>query len=158
MGLDMYLLKTSTKNEVPDYPEVLEDYGGFGSKRTVEQEVAEFAYNKATEGIWGDSEELAYWRKFNALHAWFVDNCQGGVDKCQYGKVQREDLEELFDIIDESIQTKTPKLEPTSGFFFGSTEVDEYYWRDMEETRSLIHKILAETDFDNEQILYCASW
>lgn len=51
------------------------------------------------------------------------------------------------------------ELLPTqSGFFFGSTDYDEYYMADIEETIEILTKVLAETDFDNEMIVYHSSW
>lgn len=39
---------------------------------------------------------VAYWRKANQIHAWFVDECQGGVDECQLSDpIPREKLLEL---------------------------------------------------------------
>ncbi len=50
------------------------------------------------------------------------------------------------------------KLLPTqSGFFFGATEYDEYYYGDVVKTVEFIDKAL-ETDFENYAIRYCSSW
>lgn len=46
----------------------------------------------------------------------------------------------------------------TSGFFFGSTDYDEYYYNDIEETIKILQKVLAETNFDEYTILYTSSW
>lgn len=35
---------------------------------------------------------VAYWRKANAIHKWFVDNVQDGIDECQSSYVSREKL------------------------------------------------------------------
>lgn len=40
-------------------------------------------------------EEVAYWRKANAIHKWFVDQCQGGTDDCRQAYVSRDQLAEL---------------------------------------------------------------
>jgi len=53
-------------------------------------------------------EEVAYWRKANAIHGWFVENVQGGVDDCDYHReVTKKDLENLRDtclkVLTESI-------------------------------------------------------
>lgn len=43
------------------------------------------------------SEEVAYWRKANAIHRWFVDNVQDGEDDCRFHReVTAEDLEDLY--------------------------------------------------------------
>lgn len=49
-------------------------------------------------------------------------------------------------------------LPTTSGFFFGSTDYDEYYISDIEHTVDIIKEALATTDFDREMIVYCSSW
>ena len=42
-----------------------------------------------------EKEEIAYWRKANAIHGWFVRNCADGVDECQPIAVSREALNHL---------------------------------------------------------------
>jgi hypothetical protein len=39
---------------------------------------------------------VAYWRKANAIHKWFVDNVQGGVDECQTVTVTQDQLRDLL--------------------------------------------------------------
>jgi hypothetical protein len=48
-------------------------------------------------------------------------------------------------------------LQPTSGFFFGSTEKDEWYYNDLLETIDIIDNALS---YDSEQweVIYQASW
>lgn len=51
---------------------------------------------------------VAYWRKANAIHAWFVKNVQGGKDKCEETPVERAQLEALVNICNrvlESVET-----------------------------------------------------
>lgn len=44
-------------------------------------------------------EQVCYWRKANAIHKWFVDHVQGGVDDCEmHDEVTKEILEELIDV------------------------------------------------------------
>lgn len=51
-------------------------------------------------------EEVAYWRKFNALHKWFVDNIQDGVDDCSYHReVTEENLKEIIGICKTILDT-----------------------------------------------------
>ena len=42
--------------------------------------------------------EVAYWRKANMIHQWFVDNVQDGMDDCKEHMVERDQLKELLDI------------------------------------------------------------
>lgn len=102
--------------------------------------------------------EALYWRKANAIHKWFVDNCQEGVDDCGNYYVGREQLEELRDLILEVLKNKNSKLlPPQAGFFFGSTDITEYYWQDLESTAEGIQRILEEFPKDWE-FEYHSSW
>jgi len=47
--------------------------------------------------------ELGYWRKANAIHAWFVKNVQNGIDECQEANVTREQLTELKSLCERVI-------------------------------------------------------
>lgn len=51
------------------------------------------------------------------------------------------------------------ELLPTqAGFFFGSTQYDSYYMRDIDQTIEILEKVLKETDFVNEAVYYTSSW
>ena len=92
-------------------------------------------------------EELGYWRKANAIHKWFVDNVQDGVDECQESYVTTEQLQQLWDIVKlvQGDHALAPTLLPTeSGFFFGSTEYDSYYFEDLEDTRHILEGAVTE--------------
>lgn len=49
-------------------------------------------------------------------------------------------------------------LPTTDGFFFGSTDYDEYYIEDIKHTVDIVKEVLASTDFDKEMIVYTSSW
>jgi len=100
-----------------------------------------------------------YWRKANAIHKWFVDNVQGGIDECHQVYVSREQLEQLLGLVNDVIENPllAEELLPTqSGFFFGSTEYDQYYHADLKETKKILEKALkAPKDWD---FYYQSSW
>jgi hypothetical protein len=116
------------------------------------------------EGDYGAKEvgfRVAYWRKANAIHAWFVKNVQEGRDECQESYVSREQLEELVEVCKQVIEKpklSTELLPPQSGFFFGSTEVDEWYLHDLEHTVKTLQKALAEPAFNKGDFYYQSSW
>ncbi len=116
MGLDMYLSKkTYVKNWSFHKPEekhtISVKKGGKSRKDIKPKRVSHIV------------EEVMYWRKVNAIHSWFVENCQNGIDECQESYVSREQLEELASICEEVVKTKDVSLLQTQGgFFFGSTE------------------------------------
>ena len=103
--------------------------------------------------------KVAYWRKQNAIHNWFVQNCQNGEDDCQTVFVGREQLEELRDVCRKVLADPTlaSELLPTaSGFFFGSTDYDDWYLEGLRYTALTIDKLLTmpvEWDFE-----YSSSW
>ena len=43
---------------------------------------------------------IAYWRKVNCIHNWFVENVQGGNDNCERHYVSSDKIEELVEEID----------------------------------------------------------
>lgn len=49
-------------------------------------------------------------------------------------------------------------LPTQDGFFFGSTEYDQWYLDDIRNTKKVLEEILKEVDFENEDCFYLASW
>ena len=114
-------------------------------------------------GTLGIFDGVGYWRKANAIHAWFVENVQDGIDDCHMYEVTKEQLEELLStctFVKESGKTEIAKklLPTTSGFFFGNTEYDDNYWEDLDYTIDTLRKTISSTDFENEMIVYSSSW
>ena len=95
MGLDMYAYRVKQENVVND-----------------------FEFNSNQDPI----EDLAYWRKFNALHAWMENlyKDRGGPKEsfnCAPIRLHLEDLDQLQRDIGEN------KLTPAEGFFWGSQTI-----------------------------------
>lgn len=133
-------------------------------------------------------KEVYYWRKANAIHQWFVDNIQNGNDDCEDYRVTQKDLQILIDTLKEvynslcnkemitkkvqdgliEYETKVFKEEdleiakqllPTQeGFFFGSTQYDEYYFEDIKKTLNDLQIINECFDFENNYLIYGSSW
>ena len=104
---------------------------------------------------------VAYWRKANAIHDWFVQNVQDGVDECQEAWVSREQLQELIDICKQiiSVPEKAQNLLPTrNGFFFGSTDYDDWYLDQLQYTVDRLEKILLDPAFTKADFYYQSSW
>jgi hypothetical protein len=104
--------------------------------------------------------QVAYWRKANAIHKYFVDQCAGGKDECQDTYVEREQLQDLLNRCKTILEdhSKAGELLPSrSGFFFGSTDYDEWYFYDLEQTVPVLEKILKDAPIDWE-FEYQASW
>jgi len=89
--------------------------------------------------------EAMYWRKVNSIHRWFVTNVQNGQDDCNTYPVSLEQLMDLHQLVLAALRTRNHEmLPPMSGFFFGSTEVDEGYWSDLQNTADALTRILDE--------------
>jgi hypothetical protein len=107
---------------------------------------------------------VGYWRKANAIHNWFVQNVQDGEDNCARYYVSKEKLEELKHDCEDALRAYLEGdkaeaeniLAPTSGFFFGSTEIDEWYAKDLNHTIATIDKCL--TKFKDYSFYYRSSW
>jgi hypothetical protein len=103
--------------------------------------------------------EVAYWRKANAIHRWFVDTCQDGNDDCRQSYVSREQLQKLLETCKAVLadRTKADELLPTQdGFFFGPTEYDHVYFADVADTATQLENVL-ELD-DSWDFCYSSSW
>lgn len=104
--------------------------------------------------------EAMYWRKANAIHYWFVQNVQSGVDDCREYYITRKQLEALLGVCNEVLADFSKAddlLPPADGFFFGSTKIDDWYWNDLKDTIGFITRILDNTS-DEWEFYYASSW
>ena len=165
MGLDMYLhakkyvekvnWQALRDNEELSYesPEVINPLW----KNIVD--VADMS-DVATD-IYGVNVEVtcAYWRKANQIHKWFVDNVQRGVDDCGDYYVSHEKLQALLDLVNRALAERNPTLlSPQGGFFFGSTDIDEWYWQDLKNTKAKLERIFALPEMSKLSFYYTSSW
>ena len=160
-----------------DNKELLEEYKDY---------ITEIKYGNSKFTDYVLLKEVGYLRKANAIHNWFVCNIQNGNDDCRTYEVNKKQLEKLkatcrivlnnlvlvkvkrincydfkkykeVEIIFDSTVAK--KLLPTKdGFFFGDVEYDRNYVEKLKEIVEQLEKILEDTDFDREYIVYTSSW
>jgi len=107
------------------------------------------------------TEEVAYWRKANQIHRWFVENVQQGEDDCREYLVDTEDLKKLLATVKKVLANRSKAddlLPPQLGFFYGSLEKDEYYFNALEYTRKMLEKTLKKPLVGNQSYYYRASW
>jgi len=111
---------------------------------------------------------LMYLRKANAIHSWIVDNCAGGTDECQPIYMDYDALEELHNTCRIVLENKDDPdkiieiLPTSSGFFFGGTEYDEWYFADVQAMYDFLDKLVKD-DFAylkkyDMDVIYYASW
>jgi hypothetical protein len=150
MGLDMYLNKHT-------YVQHWEHNGDNNYEVTVTK--AGKPTNINPKKIKYIIEEAGYWRKANAIHNWFVENVQKGVDNCSDYYVDTDDLEKLLDACEKvkADNSLADTLLPSaSGFFFGGTEYDEWYFNSIDNTIEILKEALA--DESDSSYYYSSSW
>lgn len=165
MGLDMYL-------HAKRYVEKL-DWQKLHANDNLEMNSPEVVFPKFNQivetadmqdvaiDIYGASVEVvcAYWRKANMIHKWFVDNVQNGEDDCDLYYVSQSKLLELLTTCRQALFTKDPSLlPPQAGFFFGNTDIDEYYWNDIKHTIKQLKRVSELPDFERLSFSYTSSW
>lgn len=160
MGLDMYLearrfvsgYSHSAPDEQHTFTEILDAVGMTGMTDSPHITV---------------SVNVAYWRKANHIHDWFVKHVQDGEDDCKSYYVSREKLMQLSDICSRVITAGTPEvakelLPTTDGFFFGETEYDEYYFEQTNWTAKRLAEILTKIPegrgLSSYDFYYQSSW
>ena len=164
MGLDMYFYarkstyKSFSKWDKPDsadetnYPEDLKTFSDYIYDRNFKSVQTETSY------------QIGYFRKFNALHSYIVKTFADGIDNCQDIILYKEDVEQIKKVLDEVLNAhqqveKAKELLPTqSGFFFGGTDYDEFYFEDVKDAADLMQSFLDNFDFESYQLVYQASW
>lgn len=160
MGLDMYLNKKTYIGNKYRKPENMvtinvptEDTALFPIRDAIKNERIQYI-----------EENVGYWRKANHIHKWFVGNVQDGNDDCGEYEVSEDKLSELLGICKAVLndQSLAETLLPCqSGFFFGNTAYDEYYFKSLHDTIEIIDSVIAEKG-DNEylsgELYYTSSW
>ena len=148
MGLDMYLTQQIYVGAEYDHRKVKLHIDLSIADKTITVDC-----NKVNEIILN----VGYWRKANHIHKWFVDHVQNGVDDCNKYWVSKDNLKELHQTCLQVMEdhSKAADLLPTeSGFFFGGTEYDDYYFEDVKTTIDIIEPLLDCRD----SIHYQSSW
>lgn len=131
MGLDMYAYTTKAENLVDADKQI------------------ELEWKNQTKL----NREFAYWRKFNALHAWMEDlyRAKGGKKtfNCVTLRLTMDDINSLA----EAVKNRT--LTPRSGFFFGPT--DPLTDDDYEEVNQFV-LAAREAILDDLVVIYDSWW
>jgi hypothetical protein len=163
MGLDMYL---SARKYVGNWEHCAEE-----EKKTYAGILKATGLTGLPAPAWAPHLHVevcvAYWRKANAIHKWFVTHCQGGVDNCMAYPVGREQLEELCLECEKTLSARNSgrgrrmareKLPTAGGFFFGSTDFGDDYWYSLGDTAAQIRGILDNRALDGFEFSYNSSW
>jgi hypothetical protein len=150
MGLDMYLTKKIFIGAEYEHRKITGNIEVFQNGKPIKINFNKVSYIE---------ESVAYWRKANAIHKWFVDNVQGGEDNCGSYYVSEDDFKSLLDDINfvlNDTSSAEAVLPTTNGVFFGGTEYDEWYFKDLKYTKEVVESILSEEEHSADY--YHSSW
>lgn len=145
MGLDMYLRREISGLEEDGVMEKInERLEAIGVKETNNIEL-------------NLVQEVLYWRKFNALHEYIFKQYGGEEDNCTKIYLGVEELRDICDLLREIVRVaklkdgkivnanEVARLLPTAeGFFWGSTDYDEYYYNEVKSTVEELERLLVE--------------
>ena len=100
--------------------------------------------------------EAVYFRKVNFVYQFFSEKMED--EECY---ATREDIEELIHRCNVVLERPydAPELLPTcSGCFFGSTEYDNWYFKDVRNCRRQMKALLKRYNEDEDVIFFVFSW
>jgi len=175
MGLDMYLHRNLDQKALLNDKKVLfniapaieadqNDEKATALNNTIIEALtpADDIYNTTVSVLAG------YWRKANAIHNWIL-NKTNEEDNCQNIDISKETLQAfLVDINyvldsheseDEAESIALETIPPTEGFFFGDSDIDDYYYESLVDTKHIIEKELRlEKELTEAGFEFAISW
>lgn len=164
MGLDQYLYRVVDPGKpIPSDREVWADENGlydqasqtFGpvNHKQDDHEPQSYAAFKRHLETFTNISEVAYWRKFNALHLWIERNCFDGQesngDRIPVSLEQLAGLQVTCERVAADPSLGPDQLPTGSRFFFGSEEYDEWYVQDCAQTAVTLRKLI------DEEVTFC---
>ena len=178
MGLDMYFYlkeKRPVEGWTHGNDDEYKSFGRYDAERGAVdmttypediKELAEYIYKINFKSTFINRDgfrmyQIGYFRKFNALHNYIVNNLANGVDECQEIEITKDNLYDLLDTltrVDNDKDLADSELPTADGFFFGSTCYDDWYFSDVKDAIEMCELFLAKIDFDKYDLIYRASW
>jgi len=155
MGLDMYLAR---KIHIANYEH---DPVGQVLSKAIMDALGVKNQDAYKDGTLEVTLPAAYWRKANAIHAWFVKNVQDGEDDCREYDVDKSQLTTLRDTCADVLAGKlAPEavLPAQEGYFFGTYEYGDWYRQGLQDTIDQLDTALANPVTDSDYFAYRASW
>lgn len=182
MGLDMYLTKRTYVGGNYKHNEVAGSISITKGGKLLNIDLKRVSYISEEVGYWRKANHIHKWFVDNCGDGRdecqdmdvseeqlrdLLKTCKEVIEKCPLEVVGKEMVNVLeggeFKQVEQDKKVVTNpeiagELLPTaSGFFFGSTEYDEYYFGDIQETVEIIENLLEE-GIENADIVYRASW
>lgn len=116
------------------------------------------AWFKDIHWEWFSKPDAAYFRKVNSIYAYFADRLDD--ETCVVTKADIIDImNKATEVLSEHDEETSMKLLPTQGgFFFGSTDYDDWYYEDMITILKEFGKLLKDWTDDNDIVFVHMSW
>lgn len=112
--------------------------------------------------VYVEQEKLAWWYGASQINNWFVKNVQE--DSRGNYIVVKEDLEKLYGVVtkilgveDSQERKRVAKRYLPEGKHERSEEYDSFYFGTLENTKSVLDRVLGKVDFENIKIFYLRS-
>lgn len=107
-----------------------------------------------------ETVDLGYWRKANAIHAYFTRDLEDGEDNMRKIPVKKKDLVDLKErcikILAGGPDVAKELLPTASGFFWGYTDYGEWYLSDIQRTLDIVSEVLE--DWKRTDRVYYFAW
>jgi hypothetical protein len=91
------------------------------------------------------TEEVEYWRKNHQLQGWFEENCNQ--ENCVPTTLNRDNIEVIDQLLSDLAEASLPA---TSGFFYGSGEMDQEEYEDLIKIFTAVRTDIIENDAEYE--------
>ena len=110
--------------------------------------------------------EVHYWRKANSIHNWILketgtpSDFNAGDNGIELTKDMLIKFVEQAETVlrDKSDETSARLIPSCSGFFFGNTAYDEWYYKDIESTAEKFKQLINTFDFETYELVYSCWW
>ena len=114
----------------------------------------------------GNRAEVHYWRKANSIHNWILketgtpSDFNAGDNGIELTKDMLIKFVEQAETVlrDRSDETSERLIPSCSGFFFGNTAYDEWYYKDIESTAEKFKQLINTFDFETYELVYSCWW
>ena len=107
-----------------------------------------------------DVVDLGYWRKANAIHAYFTRDLEDGEDNMRRVYLKKKDLKDLKErcikVLAGGPDVAKELLPRASGFFWGPTDYDDWYLKDIQDTLDIVSEVL--NDWKQTDRVYYYAW
>lgn len=105
-----------------------------------------------------EQKKVGYFRKDNAFLHW-VDTHVKEVENCVDITISKEQLKALQNTLLTLTKENCAENFPTqNGFFYGSTDYDEWYWDGVEELKQWVKETLQTFNFEENNLIFHAWW